>query len=437
MISTKSFLSQECDSVRSVLNETLRYKYGSDGSRDFFEECEVRLNFIRDELLLVSDNEHSKLRALGALLTEISILISWIERSSISEYSWPFVEELKKIAFAICTENTIDDPSAPPKIHVMSEGGVARYAIAAELKRPFPSKRRILTIIFPRSLKHFVLLHPLLGHELGHAIWRGSEHEKKLKEIIQKNLLSQNSSMMNATSAASWLFSQQAPQTIKDDLANLSKQGINQGNFFQHASWEAWIEEITCDLIGLLTFGPSFIAAHCQALNGVVPSGGGFGTQHPPVGCRINMMLVAAAQLNLSNIQLQDASLTQMAALFWKKLNEKKQQDSWFDIFPDAVLNSTIQEISSLLELHSPARYPSPDPVQLSSLLSKTSNQIPPVGFAVDEHKNIRCTRVDFRHILYAGWIAAANQPPEAFLMLNQLCEHGIMQQQAINLHLT
>lgn len=423
--------------MRSVLNETLRHEYGSDGSREFFEECEDRLNFLANELLLTDEADHAKLRHLGALLTDVSVLISWIERSSISEYSWPFVEELKRIAFAICTEATIDDPSTPPKVHVMSEGGVARYAISAERKRPFPSKRRILTIIFPRSLKHFVLLHPLLGHELGHAIWRGSEHEGALIGIIQQHLLTANATLGNQAQAAAWLYSSNAPQVIKDDLADLVKHGVTQCNFFtQYARWDAWIEEITCDLIGLLTFGPSFIAALSQALYGVSPSGGGFGQEHPPVGCRINLILQAVEILGYSQIQLANEASTAMAVAFWEKLQSRKQADTWFDVFPTVELSDTIQGISTLLVKHPPAHYPDPTSAQLSELLQKTINHVPPVGFSMNNQGTPQCERVDFRHILYAGWIAAANQPVDAFPLLNQLCEHGIMQQRAVDMYL-
>lgn len=136
MHSPKDFLLLECDGVKRVLHETLRYDYGGDGSRDFFEECEIRLDFIRNEIEQTDVSDHLALQNGGALLIELSDLISRIERSSLDEYSWPFVEELKEIALAICTEATIKNPHTPPKVHVLSDGGLDKYAIYAEPKRP-------------------------------------------------------------------------------------------------------------------------------------------------------------------------------------------------------------------------------------------------------------------------------------------------------------
>lgn len=438
MISTKNFLTQECESVKSVLKETLRYEYGADGSRDFFEECEVRLSFISNELALADEADHAQLRNLGALLTDLSVLISWIERSSIGEYSWPFVEELKRIAYAICTENTIDNPSTPPKVHVLSEGGVARYAIAAEQKRPFPSKRRILTVIFPRSLKHFVLLHSLLGHELGHAIWRGSEHEMKLKTIVQNQLINPGGPLNTPATAATWLYSPDAPQSIKDDLADLAKRrNITQANFFGgYASWHAWIEEITCDIIGLLTFGPSFVAAATQALYGVAPSGGGFGPEHPPVGCRINFLISAVQLLKMDQLPLPDATPQALCKKFWNLIEGKKQSNAWYDVFQTAQISNTVADISALISSHQPAHYPEADPLRVSRMVSQLLNDVPPVGYTFAAKGKPRSEHVDFRHILYAGWIAAAGQSADSFFTLNRLCEHGIMQQHAIDIHL-
>ena len=262
MHSPKDFLLLECESIRRVLQETLRYEYGGEGSRDFFEECEIRLNFIKSQIEITATAAHAELQNNAILLIELSNLIARIERSSMGEYSWPFVDELKEIAFAICTEVTLKDLHTPPKVHVLSDGGLDKYMIYPEQKRPSAGQRRILTIVFPRSLKHFVLLHPVLGHELGHAIWRGSEYEKLLKTIIESTLLSVNTKFNNSNSTATWLYDSNAPLDTQQLLANFGAGGINQANFFQnYANWGAWVEEITCDLIGISTFGPSFVVS--------------------------------------------------------------------------------------------------------------------------------------------------------------------------------
>lgn len=124
MHTPKEFLLSECESVRSVLQETLRYEYGTGGSQEFFEECEIRLDFIKQEIESTLDSDHVGLQTNSGLLSGLSELIARIERSSIGEYSWPFVNEVKRIANAICTQNTLVNPDAPsaPTSHEVIRG---------------------------------------------------------------------------------------------------------------------------------------------------------------------------------------------------------------------------------------------------------------------------------------------------------------------------
>src|SRR5690606_2028545 len=124
-----------------VLDETLRFKYGLQGSKEFFEECQARLVYISDELAKTEETDSDNLQNIGALLSQLSALISRIERSSIGEYSWPFVTELTRIAAALCTEPTVTSPNTPPEIHILSGGGLDSYAIQPELSRPSGSSK--------------------------------------------------------------------------------------------------------------------------------------------------------------------------------------------------------------------------------------------------------------------------------------------------------
>ncbi|MEC4720586.1 hypothetical protein RY831_15590 [Noviherbaspirillum sp. CPCC 100848] len=437
MHSPKNFLLLECESVRSVLQETLRYEYGIEGSRAFFEECEVRLDFIKQQLCGCLDDDHDALANTAALLTELSELIAHIERSSIGEYSWPFVEELKVIAEKICTETTITNPHTPPKVHVISGGGLDKYAIDVEQKRPAAAQRRILTIIFPRSFKHLVLLHPVLGHELGHAIWRGSEHEKRLQQIIYDNLLDGNPKFVDEAATAAWLYSPDAPQGIKDTLNwYATNWGLNQSNFFQeYASLAAWIEELTCDLIGLTTFGPSFVAALWQLLSSLMPSGNNVGDEHPPTGCRINLMLSAIRVLGYDKLKFENPDIQKEFDDFWSTLHSYKRNEPWYDLFSDAQILKTVNELQVLLKAHPPACYETPDAKTLAKLYCQVSTRVAPSGFEMSDEGKPICEIIDFRHILFAGWIASRSIKEISFDDINRLCEHAILQQRAIKLH--
>ena len=44
--------------------------------------------------------------------------------------------------------------------------------------------RRVFTIVFPRTLKHYVLLHAIFGHEIGHAAGTIPQHKAELRDKV-------------------------------------------------------------------------------------------------------------------------------------------------------------------------------------------------------------------------------------------------------------
>jgi len=435
MRTAKDFLEQECRNLNAVLEETLRFKYGLDGSQQFFEECKNRLIFIANSISSVPSTDSANLRKSSIALLELSGLISRIERSSVGEYSWPFVEELKQVAEAICTEETVTDRNRAPMIHVFSDGGLDKYAIFTEANRPSNAGKRILTIVFPRSLKHFVLLHSILGHEIGHAMWQCSKHQLALRDILNTHLFS-TGTFATEKDAAMWLYSANAPQAIKDQLSAFGKSGVTRNNFFRWASWAAWREEILCDLIGLLTFGPSFVAAECNLLYSFDAEGTGIGQKHPPVGCRGNYLLKAAHLLGQDTHGLTDPQIGAAVRTFWDGLNARRQPSPWFNVFTDGQIQDTAHSIAALLQTLPPSCYSSPTEVELKHLLGQLNGTIPPVGFSVSSDRTLNCQKIDFRHILYVGWIKSADLGGLTFEQVNRLCGHAIMQQRAIDIEL-
>ncbi|NIF69589.1 hypothetical protein F3J16_05185 [Burkholderia sp. Ap-962] len=433
-MTAKSFLLQECENIKAVLEETLRFKYGISGSKDFYDECNTRLAFITSEINATDEGDKIALATNLGLLLELSKLISRIERSSLGQYSWPFVDELKKIAFAICAEETLDDPETPPMVHVLSEGGLDSYAIFPEQQRPSAGKRRILTIVFPRTLKHFVLLHSILGHEIGHAMWRSSKHQAELRQALHDAFVVSNGKFSSQQATIAWIYDQNAPAEIRTQLTNLAAHGLQQQFFFQWANWEAWKEEILCDLIGILTFGPSFIAAECNLLYSLDLTGVGIGTAHPPVGCRVNLFLMASRILGYREIQFPDHDLQAAYDRFWEELETYVKQDPWFNIFTENEIRTALDRIGAILGAHPPAAYMAPSLDLLADLFRQLQSAVPPIGFKLVEGKNPSAYSVDFRHILYAGWLASKGNQDIKFPDLNRLCEHAIMQQRAIDI---
>jgi hypothetical protein len=426
----QEFLRQECRNLRALLEKTLRYEYGPVGSKDFYDECVTRLDFLEQEIGASTD-----LLSLGQntwLLNDLAQLICRLERSSISEYSWPFVHELKKIATAICTEDTLAGTDIPNKIYVLADGGLDSYRIHPEQRRPSYTHSRLLTIVFPKSLKQFVLLHAILGHELGHAIWRCSKHQKELKEHVEKHLKEGHFATPGDTAAH--LFSSAVPQEVKDIIGHYN---VDQpGMFQQFADWNAWCEEVLCDLIGLVIFGPSFIASECEMLYTLGYGGTAFGPKHPVPAWRLNYMLAGARILGYDTKPAASHTLAPIHDKFWLYMESFRKSDSWYNVFTDDQLRRALTGLKTLLGRYAPSEYSMPSEHRLEQLVQMLTRRIPPVGFSITPAGKLQCESVDFRHILLAGWMVKASHPEIPVLILNQLCEHAIMQQRAIDISL-
>ena len=121
---------------------------------------------------------------------------------------------------------------------------------------------------------------------------------------------------------------------------------------------------------------------------------------------------------------------------FWREMTSKRAGDPWFDVFTEVQLKDALIEIQSLLSKYPPSPYPLPSIDTLEQLFNKLQQQVPPVGFSINSDGDPVCTSVDFRHIIYSGWVASQLESPMEFDLVNRLCQHAIMQQGAIDISL-
>lgn len=430
MAVAQEFLQQECKNLRDLLNKTLRYEYGGAlDSRIFYDECSARLASL--EQAIGSTTDPAILGQEGIQLNELANLICRLERSSINEHSWPFVHEFKRIASAICTEDTLAGQDIPNQIYVLADGGLDAYRIYPEGRQPAYTQKRLLTIVFPKSLKHFVLLHSILGHELGHAIWRCSKHKWEMQRLVEKHIKEGVFASADATSAH--IYSASAPLNEKAFL-NARLPGLQPAELFSvRANWSAWCEEILCDLVGLVIFGPSFVASECELLTSMNPVMTGFGPMHPPIAWRLNYLLDGAKILGYDTRPPDGSPLRPDLDAFWSYLESFRSPDPWYSIFTNDQLERALRGMQDLLGRSPPTEYPLPTIANLEHLVSMLKRQAPPVGFRIAGDGSLNCEKVDFRHILLSGWIVKASHPAMPVDIINQLCEHAIMQQIAID----
>jgi len=441
-MNTKQFLLYECENVRNTLRDVLRHEYIVGTSEAFYKEFNDRLNSLRGMLEPVDLNDLPFLRTISRELSLLSTLVHQIERSRAGEFSWSFQEGLHSLAIPLCKE-PVPLEESEPIIRVYAEGGLDSYKINLESDlSALNIGRRVFTIVFPRTLKHHVLLHTIFGHEIGHAAYTIPSHRAKLlKNILGK--LQGKGPLTSTSSATDWLRNDpNAPAPIKEIRKQYPDPYYTQVDAYQ---WDFWFQEFMCDLFGMVTFGPSFLAAHRTLLLALDPAGYDWGPQHPPYACRRAMLWRASKHLGWENYsnKLKDKKLQTRVGRFLDTYRGISAPGQWEDVFTQDQVSGAVDALIEMLSNASCRPYAMPDSQTLLQLVDMLFDRIPPCGSDLSGGEVPNNRTVDFRHILFAGWIAWANidslvhedHPQMDFLQINKLCEMGILHQRAIDLY--
>ncbi len=438
------FLQEEFDNVGRALGETLRYDYGPERSRPYYDECVARLARIKTAIPKISANQ---LQTIRDRLDELSSLATWIwliERSHLGEFSWPFAEELRDMAKALLAEKNLKGTAVNPIIHIIAEG--EGYQIVYERQVPTPSgEHRFAIIAFPRPLKHHVLLHTIFGHELGHTALHttGSGGAGGILQSRVMTALTASGPMASSTKMTSWLNHASAPTEIRSELTRYSAssgQPYSFENFFR----QQWLDELICDLFGLLLFGPGFAAAHQALLKPTHPNPykiALFAPTHPPYAVR-HKMLVRVMQLlgwdrPVTNKKHKTFHYMERELLTYV-LHD--QYTPWSTLFTDQQLKRAIKGIQTVFSAYGSLGYKQPSADTLGSLVERLTNRLPPIVAKIDSIGKPQLTRVEIAQTLYAGWVYwlgrkhLAKQDPLSFFLTNRLCDYALLQQRAINM---
>lgn len=112
-------------------------------------------------------------------------------------------------------------------------------------------KKKLFVVAFPSIERKNILLHCLLGHELGHVLFSA------------KNFINIDNFYKKASIKIRNSIEEEDFQT-KDNLEKTKK--INASFKYVKAIWERGFEEIFSDIIGTLLFGPSFLFAEFESI---------------------------------------------------------------------------------------------------------------------------------------------------------------------------
>lgn len=430
------FLEQQAKNVEQALTETLRYEYGPKPVGDYYQECLKRLDLIKSAIVHTSKTDFTGIEARLEELTDLSVWISLIERSRLGEFSWPFAEALRTMAELLLVEPGLSGGQLSPIVHIIADG--EGYFIHYE-RTSASGTHKFAFINFPRPLKHHVLLHCLFGHELGHT----ALHTAGLGSagsILQSQVLAQLQSsgpLGSVTSLTAWLHDTSAPAEIKIELARYeSTYGApyTLDNYY----YLKWLDELICDLFGLLLFGPGFAAAHQAYLRPMHANPYELAFTHPPYAVR-HKMLVQAMQL----MGWQQPVITNPPHNLAEKdlLNYVLQDpyDPWALFISGHQLTSAISGVNQVFSSHGSLGYVAPDAQTLVTLVDRLVARLPPIIAGLSAKGAPELRSIDIAHTLYAGWLYSIGasrlaQKPLTFLATNMLCDHALLQQRAINI---
>jgi hypothetical protein len=434
----KGFLEEEFANVKRALRETLRYDYGPEETRIYYNECDNRLKEIEKQIAKIAPSEiWAQLNELASL----SVWISLIERSRLGEFSWPFAALIRDIAKPLLTESIYHGKKTiEPIIHVVAEG--EGYQIVYEVVPPPSTNHRFAIVAFPRPLKHHVLLHTIFGHEIGHT----AQHTNDAGDLIGKSVadeLTAAGQLSGAAEMTTWLHDGEAPKEIRSDLAlYLADSSVPYA--FQEAYVGKWVEELICDLFGLLLFGPGFVAAHQTLLR---PSHRTpyeidlLEPTHPPYAIRHKMLVMAMRILGwdspVTKAAQGDVYEAELEAL---KFIFDDPYGAWAIFFDDQQLGRAIQGIQTVLSQYGSFGYQQPDPQIFAELVGRLKRRLPPISADIDESGNPAFKKISMAHSLFAGWVywlgkdRLVKGDGLGFLETNKLCDQALLQERGIAL---
>lgn len=415
MLSPKAFLEEECRNARTLISECLRHDYAGARSLKIFRECGERLKAIENQVRSCTPSDLADLKQLAYSISRLSSLIARVERSRLGEFSWPFSEQLEKIAAATCQGTTgADAYYREPLFAISAEGGLDAYSILDEQYQVDFANHRIFNIVFPRSLKHHVLFHAILGHEVGHAALT-------VPSMIQELSTQVIAVLEDGPFADSAAFIKWYEESGLGDMSGMSDDDIDD-------MLDNWVEECFCDLFGLIVLGPSFFAANCALLSAIDPQGLSPGNDHPPNVVRFDLLKKAVTHLQWVNPKEFWTAATASFPII----------PSWATFFSPSQITDAIAALQRVLGPLGPALYGKSDDKELEQLVTSIARAVPPSNVTLEANGNITLRELDFRTILFAGWICWYRRddsvPTLSFLQINQLCDQAILQQHAVDL---
>jgi hypothetical protein len=418
MIPPRDFLEQQCQNLETNLSEALRFEYGPSESGKFFQECRLRLEILKEQVSSLSAaSPPEDFQLLATDLVSLGALINRIEHAHVGEFSWAFADELRSVAEQACIG---DDPTL---FYISSSGSLDAYEIHPEQNDTNMAKARIYNIVLPRALRHHTLYHPVLGHEVGHAFLDVPAHSTTEKAVGAA--MFEEGPLKDLASFKPWM-EQRHPEMVRlasDALLDRTRR--------------TWRVEIFCDLFALTVMGPCFSSALLTMLGAFDATGENCSWHHPPPKTRGYVQDVAAKTYGWNKpSERVSPDVAKAIEQLWQEVQAYAVGDLAASLVSEAQIKAGATLLRQRLEERSLPHFVAGHLEPLEELFDQLLSLVPPIG-KQDFDSGRPAKRVDFRTIIYSGWLAwkhlASTAKPEPnFFNINRLCEHAVMQQRGI-----
>ncbi len=242
----KDLSQQRLDSAINLVTGLLDTDWAYGDASDALQNICSALVETRDDLIALDDEADPKLLhqyRLSALRTvsELTGFVGFILRSSDVRNSFEIYHPIKDIG-SVLLGNQI-------KLIIGSEWNYNPFIY------PLPSSilANFILVGLPASEAQNVLLLPVAGHELGHAVWRRTTILRKINPIIGKQVVREFSARWKDVKDN--FPPNMTPDKIETDLISLEVIGKTSEIALRQC------EEIFCDLLGFWIFGDAFLHA--------------------------------------------------------------------------------------------------------------------------------------------------------------------------------
>jgi len=345
------------------------------------------------------------------LYSYLYVAASFVERSDVPHTVVELVQPLKRLMQLQCELKDFELLLHPLPVlnysfyHLGSElSKVTNQLDLAGAKIDFP--KQLVTVGFPGLEMGRLLVHSIIGHELGHCLYVERKLENKLLPLVKPDEQKLNTLVKElAETRLPTVFKAETTPTGQRTLSEYITEVEIKSSLIRGINdlGKLWVKELTCDAIGYCLFGPAYLFAALNVLTLAYAFDSDRGT-HPPNRMRF-LLLYKILDKETGFLSILDPKVVKFLES-WRSVTRSQAPqftDPVRDLSGSAILNIYDNIINTAtLAVDSAGPYSaSENTAELQELVKRAEALIPPNELI----KNGVSHEVKFQSILNAGWL--------------------------------